>query len=609
MDRESRSNKYKQNSVLAQKKQEENELRNSIIPINEALLDAFCRYSLSRNARIHKHGLTSLYLLINKLPPDIYKDNQLAKKKLQFLKQVLQDRTNGIYDVDLILSNPRFEADTKILISDSNLIKELTDVEITLIEQRVTEYLNMSGLFSNLRDLKDAIIRFEQASIANRLDILNDVRKFNTELTAQFRRNDILRDSADTIFRLSDMASNVSDIYKQVTSPSFKLKTGMQGLNMMLGGGLEQGNVYCFFGLPGEGKTITIENLLYQVWKYNRGYECRDKTKRPCILLLTMENFVRQTVCALYNIITHKDLKDCDSAEEAIQKFREHAFEFRTEDNNAIEIVIKFKPVNSVTTDYLNKMIEDLADEGYEVIAVFQDYLKRILPVLRTNDPYQDLGNVTNEFKTIATLNKLPLITVSQLNRDAAKLIDEGRNANKADLIKKLGRSNIGESSRIDENLDGTFIITPEVSQDGKRYMGIKMTKHRYPVAKGTPSSLYQPFCQDTNIALEEDLYLTKPAYRESLVRDAEEIRMAFSNLEREGINRVIKQQEQINSSINDMMSPGITKPIRKEKEYGYTPPTRTVLEFIDERDYDKMRAFYNIPNYQIPINPHRYSR
>ena len=41
----------------------------------------------------------------------------------------------------------------------------------------------------------------------------------------------------------------------------------------MLGGGFEKGRVYSFFGLPGEGKTVTLENLMYQIWKYNKGFK------------------------------------------------------------------------------------------------------------------------------------------------------------------------------------------------------------------------------------------------------------------------------------------------------------------------------------------------
>ena len=68
-----------------------------------------------------------------------------------------------------------------------------------------------------------------------------------------------------------------------------------------------------------------------------------------------------------------------------------------------------------------------LEDEGYEVIAFLQDYIMRIKPVERTGDSYQDLGNIVNEFKTYAMLKKVPVITASQLNREAIKIIEESK--------------------------------------------------------------------------------------------------------------------------------------------------------------------------------------
>ena len=225
--------------------------------------------------------------------------------------------------------------------------------------------------------------------------------------------------------------------------------------------------------------------------------------------------------------------------------------------------------------------------------------MKRILPTLRTGDPYQDLGNVVNDFKTFATLKDIPFITASQLNREAAKLIDEGRNANRNDLIKKLGRSNIGESSRIDENLDGTFIITPEFSTDGKKYMGIKNTKHRYEIFTNKVS-IYQPYINPDSIAFVEDVFETKPAYRESLMRDNEEIRASFGDIERASINKSVQSMSRLAGS---MMRPGVTSAVshmvKKQEPMKNIPVEnmvkRVVMQYIPEEDREQLREKYGI--------------
>ena len=66
------------------------------------------------------------------------------------------------------------------------------------------------------------------------------------------------------------------------------------------------------------------------------------------------------------------------------------------------------------------------------------------------------IGAVIDEFKEFANTKKIPVITASQMNSYVAKIIDESRRTNKADLV-----SNIGESNLITENADVAFILLP----------------------------------------------------------------------------------------------------------------------------------------------------
>ena len=180
---------------------------------------------------------------------------------------------------------------------------------------------------------------------------------------------------------------------------------------MMLGGGFQKGRVYMFFALSGEGKTTTLENIFYQVWKNNKGFKTKDPTKKPCIVYLTMENLVVELVSALFHIITKgKEMKMCSTPNEALEEFKKAQFYFS---DNEIEILIRFKPVNSVDTSYMYTIVEELNDEGYECIAFFQDYLMRIRPSIVTNNTYEDLGTIANDFKTFAILNDCPVISAS----------------------------------------------------------------------------------------------------------------------------------------------------------------------------------------------------
>ena len=532
--------------------------------IDESLLNILCSYVLSSNSNIHKYAISSLYKFINSMGDNSFNDNPIMNLKYRFLLEALNMRTHGISDKDLILSDINRKMDVSGLINDNTFLRELSNSEVSYVENTISTFLNNAFLSSNINSFMELCQGYQQANYREKELFLGQIRTSMTQALTQFRKNDMNKDNASTLFRLSGIKDSIEDIHKYITAPSYRLVTGMQGLNGMLGGGFEKGRVYSFFGLAGEGKTVTLENLMYQIWKYNKGFKTKDPTKKPCIVYLTMENFVIEYICALYHILTRgKELKDCGSAEEAIAEFQKNKFEYS--DENDIEIVIKFKPVNSVDTGYMYQITEELEDEGFEVICFIQDYLMRIRPSIVTKDAYQDLGTIVNDFKTFATLKQVPVITASQLNRDAAKIIDEGRGSNQANLVKKLSRSNIGDSINIDRNLDGSLIIVPEVGADGKRYMAFKLTKHRYPIHTNK-IAIYQPFYETSAIALVEDVFESKPAYRETLSRDPEEIRAAFGDVKRVGINESIRSLAGLTEAANNMMKPGYSETPHEEE-------------------------------------------
>jgi hypothetical protein len=245
-----------------------------------------------------------------------------------------------------------------------------------------------------------------------------------------------------------------------------------------------------------------------------------------------------------------------------------------------------------------------MEDEGFECIAFFMDYLMRIKPVEYTGDSYADLGIVTDEFKTCAMLKDIPFITASQLNREAAKIIDEGRDKNQANIIKRLGRATIGDSIQIDRNLDAVIILVPEVSPTGERFMAYKLTKKRYEIFTNK-LSIYQPFYGPTTIALVEDIYESKPAFKESLARDPEEIRESFGDVDRVSINQTIKSLSSLSSASHELIKqPGLVKIEKEEKQVSLSvdtlveskPKLRDIVVIVPKEEREKMREIY-FPN------------
>jgi hypothetical protein len=228
-----------------------------------------------------------------------------------------------------------------------------------------------------------------------------------------------------------------------------------------------------------------------------------------------MENSIKETVQRIFSMCVGEDM--LNFSEEEIMDILKTKGNLTLSTNDPIDLIVKFKPNLSEDTSYLYTLCEDLEDEGYEVICLIQDYLKRIRSVdgMFGGDLRQQLGAVINEFKVFATLKNIPVITASQLNRAATSSIDEARIKNKADLVRLIGRSNVGESNLILENSDWIALIAPEYDREGNRYLGMQRVKSRYYIP-GDFFCAYIPYIKNT-IKFIEDFYSPVPVHKISM--------------------------------------------------------------------------------------------
>ena len=487
------------------------------IPINFDIiaLDLFCSYILSENRYIRNSHLINLRNIIDMLDMSLYLNDPEKVRRLEFIRKGLEGKINAKIKNSAIL--------LKYInggLSDSNLIDldkmpELSTEEIEWIDETVSESLKYTFMFSKVDRIQDLCTRFKAEDYRYRGEIVREFESIIDELKTDFRRVkvDPLSDITFTL-RPGAYEEVVRDIYDQVTNPSRRLICGMQGLNELTGGGFESGRTYLLFGLASVGKSLTLLNLAYQIKKYNKGYRPKDPTKIPCIVILTMENTVQETVTRLFSMSTaSEDIKNF-SYEEVIDKLKTDG-ELYLADDSPIDIVIKYKPNRSVDTGYLYTLTEDLEDEGYEVICLIQDHIKRIRSCYSQTDLRIELGEVVNEFKVFAAAKDIPVISDSHLNRDAAKIIDNAGRTNKADLTRMLGRANVGESMLMIDNADCAFIINKDYDKDGNMYMVFFRIKMRDKCT--LRDYIAQPFVYGSTIKLVEDIFMPVPAFKESL--------------------------------------------------------------------------------------------
>lgn len=539
-------------------------------------LNLMCSYILSENKNIRRSHLINMRNLFDLLDMNVYVNDTEKMKRVDFIRKGLEAKIlHNLRDPFIVLKyiNGGIMESESI---DINNFTQLSNSELDWINSTVTEALKYAFIYNDIDRMMDICTRFKAADYRSRGSIVNEFETLVNEIQAKFRRAKV-ESLSEASFTLKDGLFDeiIKDIHEQLTDPSSKLLTGMQGVNELIGGGFENARVYMLLGLTGGGKSLSLLNFAYQLKKNNKNYQPKDPTKIPVIVYLTMENSVKETVERLFNLATGENMKEF-SAEEVINMLRTDG-ELYLSDESPIDILIKFVPNRTVDTSYLYTMTEDLEDEGYEVVCLIQDHVKRIRSVDHYTDVRLELGAVVNEFKVYASLKDIPVITNSHLNRDAAGKIDEGSRANKGDLIRMLGRANIGESMLMLDNLDCALIIGQEYDSDFNKYMAFKRIKMR---GKCTlRDTIFQPYESVDSIKLVEDIDLQVPVFKDTLKDSPTE-----SNLYNNGVNRS-KYQNNI-KDLDDIVKENKTQ-LDLEEENIFTSGSRYMSNNIEIQTID----------------------
>lgn len=150
--------------------------------------------------------------------------------------------------------------------------------------------------------------------------------------------------------------------------------------------------------------------------RYNK-FTTSDPSLKPVIVYLSMENTNEETIKRLWNHCfgNNSEIKDFDKVEAA--RMFENAKIFTPNNPDLPQLLIWYRANRSINTADLNIMLEDLKKNGKECVFLILDYLKRIRPVETSKELRIELANITNELKTIAMEQDIPILTAMQLNK------------------------------------------------------------------------------------------------------------------------------------------------------------------------------------------------
>lgn len=207
------------------------------------------------------------------------------------------------------------------------------------------------------------------------------------------------------------------------------------------------------------------------------------------------------------------------TTDDAIRIIKENGGYSFTE-TSGITIEFRYYPNMEMSTADLYTIVDDMADEGYKVIAVVLDYIARTNPCLE----HQKNESVYRMYKGIhsfATFYSIPIITAQQVNREGNGIIDAAMRDDKADLAKFIGTTAVSESYGLIYESDWVALINLEKRKSDEQWF---LTFNRLKIrGKQDPQAITyfnHPFADTKRIRLATDVELDHTISVVSLASD-----------------------------------------------------------------------------------------
>lgn len=484
----------------------------AIMTFEVSTLNTLIRYAMCTT--ISKSSIVNLNKLVNALDLRAYAYSPDIVSRLKLLKYVTEARTTyGMSDPDVIrtyISNTYTEG-TEILRDCEPLVNDtLNFSECNAIGDIVRERLQYLYIYKYKNQIIDTLNQFSKGGWTSYYDTVQSVKGTLQELLTNITMAG--ETTTGLIRRLNLCADNYHDqvdmIIRRAKMPTAVLQTGIRQLNACLSPGFQASRLYLILGLTGRFKSGTLLNIADQIRRFNPQIKAVEDGMRKTVLFISNENTIEETyerLIDMYSGIDDDIIKM--TTDEAIDVLKQKGG-YRFTETSGITIEFRYYRNMEMSTADLYTIINEMADEGYKVIAVILDYISRVESVIKVQEERFRLANIAKELKSVATYYSIPVITAQQVNREGNGIIDAAMRDDKADLAKFLGSTAVAESYGMIFEADWVALVNLEMRKvDQKWFLTFNRLKIRGK-HKDDPVSAYfnHPFADEKRIRLETDV-------------------------------------------------------------------------------------------------------
>ena len=426
-----------------------------------------------------------------------------------------------IFNINLLLQDEEYEeVKNNLIIPQVQVSKnDSIETELSYVSESLDQNLKNAYILDTKDELYDLTSELTTCSYKDFPNVLGHYRELLTSIMNFFRATDNSATDMNRITHTSDPSfyEYLFETFDSLKNPASALQTGWVALNSSLGprGGFQNKNVYMFYANTNSFKSAMLLHVARMIKEYNAANvmeRFKQTGKIPTILFLEAENDFDEDNERLFKTVVHKDISKCTSKEELFSIW-EHTFDAE-KDKNPIDISFLHVDSRSVSVDDIERIIELLEEEGYDVITAVIDYLGLLKP--RTEDINIDnriqLKHIADDLLSLAKNQDIPIITAHQLNRSGGAVLTNLKMNGETNAISQITNEYIGESYGIEQAVSWSMFIDTE-EHDGKRYLTCKRNKCR----KDRFGIDYFVMEIKGGIIIDDDIYLSEPLYFKSI--------------------------------------------------------------------------------------------
>ena len=312
-----------------------------------------------------------------------------------------------------------------------SVAKRKVDVNKTL--NKILEIINLFDEVEKLSDIaRDYEKLLETITTEKTTSTYSVINHFKTVIQNAYLRiveSKIKEKGDDLLSKHSVIEFGSSSIPQLITDYVINqydvLHTGLEFIDNYIDG-FEAGNVYLICAPSNHGKTILLINIAYNIIKKN----IEKFEKNDVILFVTLEdnkiklsrrifsifgNYPTHLVRRLYKVI--KQTKEYEKACEIFTEMEKQSIKNVTQDK--VIFMIQDQADNNYTTADLVEVLTTLKLKNYKVRAIIIDYVDLMTSTKGYEKDYDEHGQIIKDLRVIAKEYQIPIITATQLKREA----------------------------------------------------------------------------------------------------------------------------------------------------------------------------------------------